>query len=115
MATPIESFSSQRVNSTLLPRFVGKVVRLTCRPIKLTPAGWTVQASDGGEVLVTLMTDHLTPDAYYEVIGNVATPNSIKMFRSMNLGNDLDMPLVNDTINLMHDPRFYQKIFVESE
>ncbi|KAJ7774814.1 replication factor A protein 3 [Mycena metata] len=104
---------SMRVNSSLLPRFVGKTVRLTCRPIKLTAAGWTVQASDGGEVTVTLLSDQLTTDTYFEVIGSVASGTSIKMFRSMNLGNELDMTLVNDTINLMHDPRFYKKIFCE--
>ncbi|KAF8212248.1 replication factor A protein 3 [Mycena galopus ATCC 62051] len=113
MASSGESIPSQRVNSSLLPRFVGKVVRLACRPIKLTAAGWTVQASDGGEVTVTLLTDQLSPDSYYEVIGNVANPTTIKMFRSMDLGTDLDMTLVNDTINLMHDPRFFNKIFVE--
>ncbi|KAJ7046770.1 replication factor A protein 3 [Mycena alexandri] len=108
-----DNLVSMRVNSSLLPRFVGKTVRLTCRPIKLTAAGWTVQASDGGEVTVTLLSDQLTTDTYFEVIGSVASGTSIKMFRSMNLGNDLDMTLVNDTINLMHDPRFYNKIFCE--
>ncbi|KAJ7273702.1 replication factor A protein 3 [Mycena haematopus] len=113
MATSAESFPSQRVNSSLLPRFVGQVVRLACRPIKLTAAGWTVQASDGGEVTITLMSDKLSADSFYEVIGNVANPTTIKMYRSMKLEGDLDMALVNDTINLMHDPRFFNKIFVE--
>ncbi|KAJ6547552.1 hypothetical protein B0H19DRAFT_953877 [Mycena capillaripes] len=109
----MENLSTIRVNSALLPRFVGKAIRLTCRPSKLTAAGWTVLACDGGEVTVTLLSDQLSPDAYFEVIGTVLNPTTIKMHRNVNLGNDLDMDLVNDTINLMHDPRFYSKIFVE--
>ncbi|KAJ6496667.1 replication factor A protein 3 [Mycena vitilis] len=109
MAT--ENVVTTRVNSSLLPRFVGKAVRLTCRPIKLTAASWTVQACDGGEVTVTLLSDKLSADAYYEVVGNVVDKTTIKMFKSIPLGNDLDMALVNDTINLMHDARFYTKIF----
>jgi len=102
-----------RVNSALLPRFVGKTVRLTCRPIKLTANSWTVQACDGGEVTVTLFPEQLSTDSYFEVIGNVVNGTTIKMFKGTNLGSDIDMTLVNDTINLMHDPRFFTKIFVE--
>ncbi|KAJ7905480.1 hypothetical protein B0H14DRAFT_11946 [Mycena olivaceomarginata] len=71
MAASIESFPSHRVNSSLLPRFSQKVVRLTCRPIKSTAGNWTVQASDGGEVTVTLSGDQLSSDAYFEVIGQI--------------------------------------------
>ncbi|KAJ7109365.1 hypothetical protein C8R44DRAFT_802326 [Mycena epipterygia] len=106
-----DSLVSMRVNSSLLPRFVEKTVRLTCRPIKLTAGGWTVQACDGGEVAVTLLQERLSADAYFEVIGSVVNATTIKMFRCINLGTDLDMTLVNDTVNLMHDPRFYMKIF----
>ncbi|KAJ7709916.1 hypothetical protein B0H17DRAFT_1029785 [Mycena rosella] len=106
-------FISIRTNSALLPRHVGKTVRLTCKPTKLTAEGWKVQACDGGEVTVTLLPEALSPDAYFEVIGSVLDGTTIKMFRSVNLGIDIDMALVNDTINLMHDPRFYDKIFSE--
>ncbi|KAJ6596882.1 replication factor A protein 3 [Mycena vulgaris] len=102
-----------RVNSALLPRFQGKTVRLTCRPTKLTATGWTVQACDGGEVTVTLLPEMISPNAYFEVIGNVVDSTTIKMFRSVNIGTDIDMTLVNDAITLMHDPRFYEKIFTE--
>ncbi|KAJ7219261.1 replication factor A protein 3 [Mycena pura] len=108
-----ENAVSMRVNSELLPRFVGKIVRLTCRPVEMKTDAWTVQACDGGTVTVTLQPDSLTTDAYYEVIGGVTSDTTIKMYRSKNLGNELDMTLVNDTINLMHDPRFYSGIFEE--
>ncbi|KAJ7774627.1 hypothetical protein DFH07DRAFT_952337 [Mycena maculata] len=109
MSVELSFVPQYRVNSTLVPRFIGKQVRLVCRPIKLTANGWTVQACDGGEIMVTLQPDRLTTDTYFEVVGSVVNANTIKMFKSIPLGN---MTLVNDTIGLMHDPRFFDKIFV---
>ena len=73
-------------------------------------------------------------DSYVEVIGRVIDANTVQMLAFINLGDDLgkssfplffyrftiyymflfhmsDMKLVNDTIELIHDPRFYQKMF----
>lgn len=70
-------------------------------------------------------------DSYIEVIGRVIDANTVQMFACINLGDDLgkfhppslslftvrasihmpDMKLVNDTIELIHDPRFYTKMF----
>jgi replication factor A3 len=72
-------------------------------------------------------------DTYVEVVGNVVDATTIKMLGCINLGSDLgefpsselflcrgvvsslhwiiDMKLVNDTIELIHDPRFYSKMF----
>ncbi|KAJ7449799.1 replication factor A protein 3 [Mycena latifolia] len=108
-----DDYVSIRVNSALLPRFIGKPVRLTCRPTKLTSEGWTVQACDGGEVTVKLRPETLSPNAYFEVIGSALDGTTIKMLSSHNLGTDIDMTLVNDTINLMHDPRFYERMFAQ--
>ncbi|KAJ7155977.1 hypothetical protein C8R43DRAFT_1065592 [Mycena crocata] len=111
MSDGITDGSWTRVNSTLLQRFVGKTVKLTCRPIKLTAGGWIVQASDGGEINVTLLPDLLSPNAFFEITGNVGNATTIKMYHANNLGSDIDMTLVNDAIVLMHDNRFYTKIF----
>ncbi|KAF7363436.1 hypothetical protein MSAN_00999400 [Mycena sanguinolenta] len=113
MSTSTESFSSQRVNSSLLPSYTGKAVRLTCRPLRTSAAGWTVQAPDGGEVTVTLLSDQLSSDSFYEVKGQVVNGTTVKALQVMKLEDTLDMALVNDTINMMHDPRFFNKIFVE--
>ncbi|KAJ7691722.1 replication factor A protein 3 [Mycena rosella] len=107
-----DSLTSTRVNSALLPRYAGKNVRLTCRPIKFMGSTATVAAPDGGEVTVTLLPDtHMAPDAYYEVIGSVVNPTTIKMYQCIDMGTNLDMKLVDDTIKLMHDQRFYAKMF----
>jgi len=50
-------------------------------------------------------------DSYIEVVGRVDDANTVQMLAFINLGDDLDMKLVNDTIELIHDPRFYTKMF----
>ena len=73
-------------------------------------------------------------DSYVEVVGRVIDANTVQMLTFINLGDDLgeffplfsvyyslmilfasihmlDMKLVNDTIELIHDPRFYAKMF----
>lgn len=69
-------------------------------------------------------------DSYIEIVGLVVDANTVNMVFSINLGDDLgeflplfglqftyasihmsDMKLVNDTIELIHDPRFYRKMF----
>jgi replication factor A3 len=73
-------------------------------------------------------------DSYVEVVGRVIDANTVQMPAFINLGDDLgellptfsvydslmilfasihilDMKLVNDTIELIHDPRFYTKMF----
>jgi replication factor A3 len=69
-------------------------------------------------------------DPYVEVIGRVKDVDTVQMLAFVNLGDDLgeflplynsfmilfasihipDMKLVNDTIELIHDPRFYTKM-----
>ncbi|KAJ7485515.1 replication factor A protein 3 [Mycena latifolia] len=107
-----DSLTSTRVNSALIPRFSGKNVRLTCRPLKFMGSTATVTACDGGEVTVTLLPDtHMASDTYYDVIGSVVAPTTIKMYQCIPMGTNIDMKLVDDTVKLMHDPRFYAKMF----
>ncbi|KAF8068904.1 replication factor A protein 3 [Lyophyllum atratum] len=107
MAEPV----STRVNSARLPDFVGKTVRLTGKPLQRNADFVTVQASDGGEVTVQLLRDVIVGDSYVEVVGKVVDATTIKMMSLIDLGPDLDMKLVNDTIELIHDPRFYTRMF----
>ncbi|KAJ7128218.1 replication factor A protein 3 [Mycena crocata] len=107
-----DSLTSTRVNSALLPRYTGKNVRLLCRPLKFMGETATVAASDGGEVTVTLRSNtHMAPGEYYEVIGSVVNPTTIKMYGCLAMGPSLDMKLVDDTVKLIHDSRFYGKLF----
>jgi len=69
-------------------------------------------------------------DSYIEVIGRVINPTTVQMVTSINLGTELgesdashvpiygcglterstDMKLVNDTIELIHDPRYFGRM-----
>ncbi|PPQ79715.1 hypothetical protein CVT25_003284 [Psilocybe cyanescens] len=103
---------STRVNSARLPQFTGKSVRLACKVLTLDANRMTVEASDGGQVTVVQIPPNTNiSDPYVEVIGKATNPTTIQMYACVNLGQDLDMKLVNDTIELIHDNRFYQKMF----
>ncbi|KAJ7037876.1 replication factor A protein 3 [Mycena alexandri] len=112
----MSDLASVRVNSAMLPRYCGKNVRLTCRPIQFMGDSATVAASDGGQVTIKLLPDsHMAPDTFYEVIGKVTNGKHIKMYHYIPVGNALDIKMVDDTIKLMHDPRFYSKLFSADE
>ncbi|KAJ7240461.1 hypothetical protein C8J57DRAFT_1727028 [Mycena rebaudengoi] len=86
-----DALTSTRVNSALLPRYTGKNRQTNS------------EARQG----------HATcrSTQFYEVIGSVANPTTIKMYYCVDMGTDIDMKLVDDTVKLMHDPRFFTKIF----
>ncbi|KAF8221077.1 replication factor A protein 3 [Tricholoma matsutake] len=102
---------STRVNSSRLPKFVGKTVRLACKVLRQSGDNMTVQASDDGEVLVQHCSNANITEPYVEIIGKVIDATTIRMLTCTNLGPELDMKLVNDTIELIHDPRFYERMF----
>ncbi|KAF8155599.1 hypothetical protein B0H34DRAFT_798760 [Crassisporium funariophilum] len=126
---------STRVNSARLSDYVGKHVRLPCKALKMSDGSATVEASDGGHVTVHLNSVLLSilplseanigrnslsafqkagaiVDPYIEVVGKVMDASTVQMLACVNLGAELDMKMVNDTIELIHDPRFYSKMFV---
>ncbi|KNZ73833.1 hypothetical protein J132_09474, partial [Termitomyces sp. J132] len=102
---------SVRVNSARLPDYIGKIVRLACRIVQKNSDVMTVEASDGGEVTVQLCKGVSIDDPFIEVIGKVMDGTTIKMMTVVNQGSDLDLKLVNDTVELIHDPRFMTRMF----
>ncbi|KJA25649.1 hypothetical protein HYPSUDRAFT_134608 [Hypholoma sublateritium FD-334 SS-4] len=102
---------STRVNSARLADYVSKHVRLPCKVLKMDGERITVEASDGGQVTVNLAPNADVLDTFIEVVGRVINPTTVQMLACVNLGSDLDLKLVNDTVELIHDPRFYSKMF----
>ncbi|KAF4618436.1 hypothetical protein D9613_009868 [Agrocybe pediades] len=114
--SPSETVASTRVNSRRLADYVGQMVRLPCKVLKFEAEGVIVEAADGGQVTVTTPMDPATKipnelSQYVEIVGKVENASKIKTRGCINMGDDLDMKLVNDTIELIHDARFYQKMF----
>ncbi|KAF9814154.1 hypothetical protein IEO21_05292 [Rhodonia placenta] len=101
-----------RVNSARLGQYVSRTVRLTCKTLKALLL--FVQASDGGEVQVRLLREANMTTAYIEVIGSVIDASTIRMMACIDLGNELDMKLVNDVVELWHDPRFAKMVGLEA-
>ncbi|KAK0228235.1 replication factor A protein 3 [Armillaria fumosa] len=104
---------SPRVNSAHIQRFIGKTVRLPCKIKTYSSDGATatVTTSDDGEVIV-----HLTPNVeiastYVEFIGTVVDAGTLKMMGVVPMGENLDLSLVNKVVEVIHDKRFFERIF----
>ncbi|PPQ76137.1 hypothetical protein CVT26_011806 [Gymnopilus dilepis] len=97
----------------MLPLFQGKIVRLTCKvvEINLEDEILVVEASDGGEVKILNNRNVNVKDPIIEVVGKVVGERCVAMASCVNLGKALDLKLVDDTIKLIHDPRFFGKLF----
>jgi len=95
-----------RVNSALMGKFPGRDVRLVCKVKTIKDDSAIVESTDGGQVEVKLMGSHDMTDPIVEIIGKVKDANSLSYLACINLGSELDMDLVNDCIELTHDPRF---------
>ncbi|KAL6300385.1 replication factor A protein 3 [Sparassis latifolia] len=97
---------SPRVNSARLADHIKQTVRLTCKTLKFKGDTAIVQASDGGEVEIKLLREANMTKQYVEVIGQVVDASTIRMMSCINLGDELDMNLVNDVVEVWHDPKF---------
>jgi len=94
--------TSPRVNSALLPKYIGRTVRLTCKVIKLQGDNAIVQAADGGQVTVKLLRDSNITDTFVDIIGKVVDEHTLRMLQVNNWGSDIDLELVNQTVEQLH-------------
>ncbi|CAL1699290.1 unnamed protein product [Somion occarium] len=96
---------SPRVNSARLADHVGQHVRLTCKVLRLTGSAAIVEASDGGQVEVRVPISPIK-DVYIEVVGQVVEPGVVKLLNCINLGDTLDMNIVDFVVEKWHSPQF---------
>jgi len=59
-----------------------------------------VESSDGGQVEVKTLRDCQITDEYIEVIGTVLDANSVRMLQLTNLGNNIDLRMVDGLIEM---------------
>ncbi|OJA20766.1 hypothetical protein AZE42_09728 [Rhizopogon vesiculosus] len=102
---------SMRVNAGRLADLKGRTVRLPCKVLRLADDTALVEASDGGQVEVQRKNVDVTA-TYIEVVGSVVNATSIKALTAIPLDSEdeIDMKLVNDTIELSFESRF-DKVF----
>ncbi|KAI0731325.1 replication factor A protein 3 [Earliella scabrosa] len=99
-----------RVNKALMGNYPGQSVRLIAKVITFKDDVAVVEASDGGQVEIKLLSDYVPGSTYLEVIGVVSNERTIKMLGYVNLGDDVDMKLAEQIVQIWHDPKF-SKIF----
>ncbi|EPQ52254.1 replication factor A protein 3 [Gloeophyllum trabeum ATCC 11539] len=103
--------TSTRVNSAKMPQFVGRTVRLVCKVLQFKGDTALVEASDGGQVEVRLPKDANVTDTYVEIIGKVIDASTLQMMACVLMGDSVDMKLIDDVVNMIHDPRFMGSMF----
>lgn len=87
-----------------MSRYIGERVRVVAKIVKVNAPTAMVELSDGGQIEVKLSSDSHMGGPYVEIIGQVENEKSLKMFKAINLGDNIDMAVVNHTIELMHTP-----------
>ncbi|KAF8316084.1 replication factor A protein 3 [Clavulina sp. PMI_390] len=81
-----------RVNGAMLPKFIGKTLD--------APNEAVVEAADGGQVKLKLNASISITTNYVEVIGTVQDASLIKVLHASNLGDGIDLTVVNGLIEL---------------
>ncbi|KIP12337.1 hypothetical protein PHLGIDRAFT_17705 [Phlebiopsis gigantea 11061_1 CR5-6] len=101
-------FTSPLVNSARLPDYQNKTVRLPCEVIRSDPNAneVVVKASDGGQVRVKLVGGVTMKKGFFEVVGNVVNNEAIKAHAIIDLGENLDLSLVDFVVEKSRDPQF---------
>lgn len=85
---------------------MGRDVRLVGKVRNLRGDSAIVESSDGGQIEVKLPSTTNIVDTYVEIVGSAIDSGTIKYKACANFGAELDLKLVNEAIELMHDPRF---------
>ncbi|KAM5540580.1 hypothetical protein V8D89_005611 [Ganoderma adspersum] len=97
---------SPRVNKALMANYQGQTVRLVVKLTTFKDDVAIVETSDGGEVEVRLLRDFSPSSTYLEVIGQVTNERTIKMAGYVGMGDDVDMKLADQVVQIWHDARF---------
>lgn len=91
-----------RVNAARMRSYLGETVRCPCKIKSINGNRAVVELADGGDIEVSISDDGNIRDKFVEIVGKVETPTTLKMFTALNLGDNIDMAVVNHTIELMH-------------
>ncbi|KAI0318519.1 replication factor A protein 3 [Amylostereum chailletii] len=104
---------STRVNSAMLGQYLKGTVRIVGKVLQVSGDAALVEASDGGQVKVvgTMINELPSPGTCVDIVGTVVDPSTIRYLLCTDMGTELDLKLVDDVIQLSHDPRFKTRVF----
>ncbi|KAF7458710.1 putative replication factor A protein 3 domain-containing protein [Cryptosporidium felis] len=101
------SIENARVNKEELPNFVNKQVRFVGKVVSIEGENVILEAPDGGTV--NCKTISPPPGTFVEVIAQVMPDLTLKQTDFMfDLGNSLNMNLVNESIKMSFHPKLRQ-------
>ncbi|KAL7067046.1 hypothetical protein ACR3K2_26080 [Cryptosporidium serpentis] len=95
---------ARRINKAELPKFINKQIRFVGRVLSVDGDTATFEAPDGGTVKCKVMSP--PPSMFVEVIAQVMPDLTLTQTDFMfDLGNSLNMELVNESIKLSLHPQ----------
>ncbi|ORY97765.1 replication factor A protein 3 [Syncephalastrum racemosum] len=87
-----------RINSALREQYVDQTVRIIGKVSTFKDDMAVLETSDKGQVLVHLNGNNKWGSDYVEVIGKLTKEFALEEYKTNNLGNDLDLDLVEKVV-----------------
>ncbi|EJU02469.1 replication factor A protein 3 [Dacryopinax primogenitus] len=101
-----------RINSKRMQYYVGQVVRMTGKLLRVNGDTAIIESTDGGNVEVRLSRDSHLSDPIVEIIGHVEDEHTLKMLTGSDMGSDVDLQTWDTMTELMHK---FPEIFMEPD
>ncbi|KAG0146444.1 hypothetical protein CROQUDRAFT_657445 [Cronartium quercuum f. sp. fusiforme G11] len=98
--------TTPRVNSSLLPDFIGQVVRISGKLISVQDDA-VIESTDGGQITVLRIPDSLIgSEPFLEVIGKVENETTVREMSTTNFGENYDLSLAQAVVEISNNPAF---------
>uniref|UniRef100_A0A7S2UTE4 Replication factor A protein 3 n=1 Tax=Fibrocapsa japonica TaxID=94617 RepID=A0A7S2UTE4_9STRA len=109
--TQIQEGVTPRINGSLRQNFVGRPVCLVGKVLDVqeNSGSAVIQSSDGSSVQVVMAPGSSYLTSFVEIVGEVLPDLSIKEFKSIDYGENFDLDLYNQVLQLANGK--YQKLF----
>ncbi|KAA1472033.1 replication factor A protein 3 [Dentipellis sp. KUC8613] len=104
---------STRVNGARLGAYQSRTIRIVGKILRYEGDTALMEACDGGQVSIRIPRgqEGVITDTFVEIIGTAQDASSVKMMACTNMGSNLDLKMINDVIELSHDPKFAGRMF----
>lgn len=101
--------TTPRINSSMLPNYIGRVVRISGKLISLQTDA-VIESTDGGQITVIVAPNSpIGSDTYLEIIGKVESENTIREMDTCNFGDNYDLNLAQAVVEITNNPIYISK------